>query len=193
MITALISRISRSLSLLFYKNRLVLRFSRMKFNLKLLLSGMRHVECWKLASVSENITIEYHPEDGNCNVCRNVSTFDAAHPRKLFYIKIGFNACIFMFRPHALHESWRSCRTSTANPTMWILDLGKELICGLFNDSLSSSNGTAKMNNWAWRKRSWPNLRCYPGICLEVLRETTKNLSQDKRSPGRVLNSRPPE
>jgi hypothetical protein len=32
--------------------------------------------------------------------------------------------------------------------------------------------------NWKGygRKRSWPNLRCYPGICLERLRKTTKNL-----------------
>jgi hypothetical protein len=39
--------------------------------------------------------------------------------------------------------------------------------------------------NWkgCGRKRSWPNLRYYPGICLEGLRKTTKNLSQDSRSP----------
>jgi hypothetical protein len=35
------------------------------------------------------------------------------------------------------------------------------------------------------RKLSWPNLRYYPGICLEGLRKTKKNLSQDSRSPGR--------
>jgi hypothetical protein len=43
------------------------------------------------------------------------------------------------------------------------------------------------------RKRSWPNLRYYPGICLEGLRKATKNFSQDSRSPGRDLNSGPPE
>jgi hypothetical protein len=34
------------------------------------------------------------------------------------------------------------------------------------------------MVNWkrCGRKRSWPNLRYYPSICLEGLRETTKNL-----------------
>jgi hypothetical protein len=49
--------------------------------------------------------------------------------------------------------------------------------------------------NWkgCGRKRSWPNLRYYPGICLEGLRKTTKNLSQDNRSPGRDLNPGPPE
>jgi hypothetical protein len=49
--------------------------------------------------------------------------------------------------------------------------------------------------NWKGyeRKRPWPNLRCYHGICLEGLRETTKNLSQDSRSPGRDSNSGPPE
>jgi hypothetical protein len=42
-------------------------------------------------------------------------------------------------------------------------------------------------------KQSWPNLRYYPGICLEGLRKTTKNLTQDNRSPGRDLNPGPPE
>jgi hypothetical protein len=42
-------------------------------------------------------------------------------------------------------------------------------------------------------KRSWPNLRRYPGICVEGLRKTTTNLSQDSRSPGRDLNPGPPE
>jgi len=33
------------------------------------------------------------------------------------------------------------------------------------------------MMNWKGceRKWSWPNLRYYPGICLEGLRKTTKN------------------
>jgi hypothetical protein len=34
------------------------------------------------------------------------------------------------------------------------------------------------------RKRSWPNFWYYPVIHLEALRNTTKNLSQDSRSPG---------
>jgi hypothetical protein len=42
-------------------------------------------------------------------------------------------------------------------------------------------------------KRSWPNLRYYPGIRLGGLRKTTKNLSQGSRSPGRDLNPGPPE
>jgi hypothetical protein len=48
--------------------------------------------------------------------------------------------------------------------------------------------------NWkgCGRKRSWPNLRYYPGICLG-LRKTTKNLSQDSRTPGRDLNPGPPK
>jgi hypothetical protein len=33
----------------------------------------------------------------------------------------------------------------------------------------------------------------YPIICLEELRKTTKNLSQDNQSLGRDLNARPPE
>jgi hypothetical protein len=49
--------------------------------------------------------------------------------------------------------------------------------------------------NWkgCGKKRSWPNLRYYPSICLEGLRKTTKNLSQDTRSPVRDLNPGPPE
>jgi hypothetical protein len=43
------------------------------------------------------------------------------------------------------------------------------------------------------RKRSWPNLRYHPGICLEGLRKDTETLSQYSRSPGRDLNPRPPE
>jgi hypothetical protein len=38
------------------------------------------------------------------------------------------------------------------------------------------------------RKRLWTNLRYYPGSCLEGLRKTTKNLSQDIRSLDRDLN-----
>jgi hypothetical protein len=49
--------------------------------------------------------------------------------------------------------------------------------------------------NWkgCGRKRSWLNLRYYPGICVEGLRKTMKNLSQDSRSPGRDLNPGHPE
>jgi hypothetical protein len=37
------------------------------------------------------------------------------------------------------------------------------------------------MVNWKGygRKKSWPSLRYYPIICLEGLRKTTKDLSQD--------------
>jgi hypothetical protein len=43
------------------------------------------------------------------------------------------------------------------------------------------------------RKRSWPNLRNYPGIRLEGLRKTTEHLSQDSRSPRRDLKPGHPE
>jgi hypothetical protein len=39
-----------------------------------------------------------------------------------------------------------------------------------------------------WKDRSWPNLGCYPGICLAGLKKTTKSLSQLSRSPGRDLD-----
>jgi hypothetical protein len=44
------------------------------------------------------------------------------------------------------------------------------------------------------RKRPWPNLSSYTGgICVYGLKKTMKDLSQDSRSPGRDLNSGPPE
>jgi hypothetical protein len=43
------------------------------------------------------------------------------------------------------------------------------------------------------RKQTWLNFKYYPGICLEGLRRTTKNLSHDSRYSGQDLNSRPPE
>jgi hypothetical protein len=51
------------------------------------------------------------------------------------------------------------------------------------------------MINWkgCGSKRSWPNSQYYAGICLEGLRKTSKNLSQDSRSPGLYLNQGPPE
>jgi hypothetical protein len=49
--------------------------------------------------------------------------------------------------------------------------------------------------NWKeyGRKQSWPNLRYYPGICLEGLRETMKNVSQDSQSAGQDLKPGPSE
>jgi hypothetical protein len=49
--------------------------------------------------------------------------------------------------------------------------------------------------NWKayGRKRWWPNLRYFPGIFLEGLRNTMYNLYQDRRSPGRNWNPRPSE
>jgi hypothetical protein len=49
--------------------------------------------------------------------------------------------------------------------------------------------------NWkrCGRKRLWPNKINYPVVFPDGLRKTTKNLSQDRRSPGRDLNLGPPE
>jgi hypothetical protein len=43
------------------------------------------------------------------------------------------------------------------------------------------------------RKRLSSNLKHYPGICLEGLRRTTKNLNQYSWSPGRDLKQGHPE
>jgi hypothetical protein len=40
-------------------------------------------------------------------------------------------------------------------------------------------------------KRPWSYSRYYPGIYLEGLEKTTKNLDRDSRSPGRDLNPGP--
>jgi hypothetical protein len=47
--------------------------------------------------------------------------------------------------------------------------------------------------NWkgCGRKRSWPNLRYFPSICLEGLRTTKNTVSQDSQSPGQDLNLGP--
>jgi hypothetical protein len=51
------------------------------------------------------------------------------------------------------------------------------------------------MTNWngCRRRRSWPNLKHYLSLYLEGVRKTTKNLSQDNRSPGQDLNPGPSE
>jgi hypothetical protein len=43
---------------------------------------------------------------------------------------------------------------------------------------------------WKWL---WPNLRYYPGICLEGWRKTMRILSQNSQSPGWDLNLGPPK
>jgi hypothetical protein len=43
------------------------------------------------------------------------------------------------------------------------------------------------------RKRWWLNFKVLPGILLKGWWKTTKNLSQDSRSPSRDLNLKPPE
>jgi hypothetical protein len=47
--------------------------------------------------------------------------------------------------------------------------------------------------NWKGRtsKRSWPNISTNPGIFLEQVKKTMKNLIQDSRSPGLDLNPGP--
>jgi hypothetical protein len=38
---------------------------------------------------------------------------------------------------------------------------------------------------WKW---SWPNLKYYPTISLDVLRKTMENFNQDNLSPSQDLN-----
>jgi hypothetical protein len=62
----------------------------------------------------------------------------------------------------------------------------------LFNVEWSDGKWTV---NWKGlgRKRSWTNLRYYPGISLEGLRKTTNKPPLGSRSSGRDLNTGPPE
>jgi hypothetical protein len=54
-------------------------------------------------------------------------------------------------------------------------------MCGLFNDNFSSPDNVGWTNRrQCGRKRSWPNLRYYPDICLEELRRTTRTLATRK-------------
>jgi hypothetical protein len=43
------------------------------------------------------------------------------------------------------------------------------------------------------KEAGWPNFKCYSSICVEGLRKTTKNLSQDSRSRGQHLKLGPPK
>lgn len=43
-----------------------------------------------------------------------------------------------------------------------------------------------------WRKRSWPNQRFCPDLCINKLKKTTEHLSQDIRCPVAELNRTPP-
>jgi hypothetical protein len=77
------------------------------------------------------------------------------------------------------------------------------LDCSLFYDAFSvtktyiASNKRVTSKLWFGKDLEESGrdliLRYYPGIHLQGLRETTKNLSQDSRSPDRDINPGPPE
>jgi hypothetical protein len=69
----------------------------------------------------------------------------------------------------------------------------KWLIHRLFNDTLSTvchvaSNGRMAMMKRCGRKWPWFILSYYPNIGLEILKEATKNLSQDSHCLVQYLN-----
>jgi hypothetical protein len=70
-----------------------------------------------------------------------------------------------------------------------------ELFIVYYNDAVSNSGYIALndgvinayyIRNGNGRKRSWPNLRYYPRICVE---ENHENLSQDSRFSDRDVNT----
>jgi hypothetical protein len=68
---------------------------------------------------------------------------------------------------------------------------------GLFNDAVSNldctvSNGIMNREG-SGRRRLWASFSYYPGNCLEGLRETTEELNQRSRCPGRDKNRAPAE
>jgi hypothetical protein len=77
-------------------------------------------------------------------------------------------------------------------PFAWS-ESGKSCFCGVFNDI-----GLERPHNIACRmtdklERIWKEAvmvlsRHYPGICLEGLRKTTKNLNQDHLCPMKMIN-----
>jgi hypothetical protein len=90
-----------------------------------------------------------------------------------------------------LHHDWHSAFSLCNLASLWI--------CSLFNDAFSTAYSVEWKGDKCMmdlkgfiRKRSWPDSRHYTSH-LEGLRKTTKNLSQDSRSPDRDLNPRPPE
>jgi hypothetical protein len=77
-----------------------------------------------------------------------------------------------------VHSSLR--KQNSPGKFIWrVLLLLLLLIFRAFNDTFNSSdyitsNNTERVKNWKWceRKRSWPILRYYSGICLEGMRIT---------------------
>jgi hypothetical protein len=54
----------------------------------------------------------------------------------------------------------------------------------MFNDAVSGSDYKVSRIEHG-RKRSWPNLICYPDILVERVSNTIRNVSQDSRDPAR--------
>jgi hypothetical protein len=72
------------------------------------------------------------------------------------------------------------------------------LFCGVFSVTKDIVSNGRVISEWRIgkdfeRSGSALILRYYPGIRLEILRKTMKNLSQDSRSPSRNFNPGPPE
>jgi hypothetical protein len=65
----------------------------------------------------------------------------------------------------------------------------------LFSNLDHTAPNEKAIMNWkiCGKKRSWPNLRYYPGIRLKGLSKAMSNISHNSRFPGRVLNPRSPE
>jgi hypothetical protein len=100
---------------------------------------------------------------------------------------MSFSSLRLAVKCHMVLQSWLSlCQNSFETP-LTLLELIVLLVCGL-------SEAQAIMNNElerVWKERSWPNLRYYPEILPEVLRNTTKDLSQNNRSMDQDLKPRP--
>jgi hypothetical protein len=88
------------------------------------------------------------------------------------------------------------CISHSCYFSVFVSHIRNSNICVLFNGAVSSSDYIASddiIMNWKGYGRKWscPNLGHFPGIFLEGLRDTTKILSQDSRSPHRYLNTGP--
>jgi hypothetical protein len=118
--------------------------------------------------------------NGN-NINKPNLCFMVANTFQAYWIKISnkFKVSNNIYKAHSSLKIWEF-GTFQLRTTTFLF------ICGLFNDTVNTLDYKVWNDGIKWmmnrkvhgRKWPWPNLRYYPGICLEGLRKTMRNLSQ---------------
>jgi hypothetical protein len=98
------------------------------------------------------------------NECHNIYSFQVVWQH---YFTL-FSSLLYMLMSHSLHPSSHF----HTNNILWGTQLPPSS-CYLFSPSL---------------KLLWPNLRHYPAICMDGLRKTMTNISQESWSTGQTVN-----